>query len=392
LPKTGRNKNLIQASFVTVTASTLLWQQSSCAKPAAPARTEHPGHPGLKAQQSSAQTAGRPFHYTTAQTNLKPAEVSEAKALVEELNDVLRKNPNDVPALNRRARCYLALQDVHDAAQDCSKALSIEPDQPESASIAYALIDVYNRDMDEENARHFFDLAIKAYPNEARLYKERGELLHGMGKSKEGLADETKALTLDPNYSKAYFARGEIETALGDMRSAVVDFGKSAPYKELRYVSNLRQAQCYELLKNWKEAAASYGRILVLHDTDLTDRLKAQVHRANDYEKMGETESALKDLSTVIAAPREPTMKIERNNETSIQALAYQARASILVAQKKYDLAIKDYTRVIGLEEEWGEHTPKWYLERSKLYRKIGKTDLALKDEELAAKMSPPKK
>ena len=104
-----------------------------------------------------------------------------------------------------------------------------------------------------------------------------------------------------------------------------------------------------------------------------TDKLKAIVRRGDCLEKLGDTAAALKEYNEVITAPRERTMKLERNNPAGEQSEALQERANIYFGQKKYDLAIRDYTMLIGLDEEWGEHTPKWYLERAKLYRLTGK-------------------
>jgi tetratricopeptide (TPR) repeat protein len=315
----------------------------------------------------------------------------QMREMITKLTATLLKAPNNTTALTNRAGCYLLIQDYPNAAQDCTKTLTLQPNQKQAAAVAYSLVEHYIRDLDEENAVHFLDLTIGAYPKESRLYKERGELLHGMGKEKAAIADEDKALALDPNNGEAYFSRGEVKCNTGDIPGAIADFGTSVHYNKHPFCNLLRLAQCYDSLKQWKEAAATYSKILPMPNLDITDKLKAQVHRAYDYVQIGDREKALKDFGAVIATPRERTMKLERNNQASEQALAFQGRAAILVSQKKYDLAIRDYTRVIGLEEEWGEHTPKWYLERAKLYRCVGKPDFAKRDEELAKKMSPPK-
>ena len=154
------------------------------------------------------------------------------------------------------------------AAADCERALKIDPKQVDAGNLAYTLTDVYIRDLDEEHAAHFLDLTINAFPNQSRLYAERGELLHGMGKSTEGLQDETKAISLNPNNARAYFARAEIEEALKNPKAAIADFGQSAQYHILVYTSLWRMAQCYEQIKDWKEAAAVYARIKPLGGMD----------------------------------------------------------------------------------------------------------------------------
>jgi Tfp pilus assembly protein PilF len=307
-------------------------------------------------------------------------------------NSILAKNPNDVAALSARAHNYLRLRNIKAAAQDLDKALKLNPHDEDTLNVTYILVEAYIRDLEEENALHYFDLLIRSLPKESRLYSERGELLHGIGKNNEALADDTRAIELDPTNGPAYFSRGEVKCSLGDMAGAIPDFGKAATLADNKYAPLLRQAECYEVLKDWKNSAINCNKMIALKTIDVVDRLKAVLRRGNDYVEMGDKENALKDFSTVIAAPREATMRIERTTQANEQLTALHGRALIYTERKQYDLAIKDYTRMISNEEEWGEHTPNWYTERANLYRKLGKNDLAKRDEDMAKTWSKAKR
>jgi len=307
------------------------------------------------------------------------------------LTDSLSRNPKDKKALSARANAYLKLQDLKHAAQDCDQALALDPKLFDAAVVAYGLVDAYNGDMQEENALHFLNLTITAIPNEPRLYVERGQLLHGIGRDKEALVDQNKAVQIDPENSKAYYARAEVRITMGDLRGAACDFGIGAKYDKQPIHCYLAQAKCFDELKDYKAAIKTIGKILPLPNVYLPDLLQARLLRAKAFIKIGEYDNALKDLDVIISTPISKTMKFENNGQLSQKSLALQTRVELYTTLKKTDLAIKDYGKLIALDQEWGQMTPKWYEERAKLYRQTSKPELALRDELLARNMTQKK-
>jgi len=144
-------------------------------------------------------------------------------------------------------------------------------------------------------------------------------------------------------------------------------------------------------LKDYKAAVATLAKVLPLRDVYLPDLLKARLHRAKVYIKLAEYENALKDLQVIIDTPISKTMKFENNGQLSEKAAALQTRVEVYITTKKTDLAIKDYGKLIALDQDWGQATPKWYEERAKLYRQSGQVELALRDETLAKNLSQKK-
>jgi len=163
---------------------------------------------------------------------LRPPEILQYRQKIVYLTNLLSRNPKDIKALAQRANAYLKLQDLKHASLDCEKALALDPKCKDAAEVAYGLVDAYNGDMQEENALHFFNLVIPAYPDEPRLFVERGQLLHGMGRDKEALADQNKAVQMAPNEALPYYARAEVKCTMGNLRGAADDFGISAKYNK----------------------------------------------------------------------------------------------------------------------------------------------------------------
>ena len=68
--------------------------------------------------------------------------------------------------------------------------------------------------------------AIKANPQEAEVYNNRGNTKIASGEKEGALADYTKAIELDPNNINAYKNRGLVKSKLGDTKGAIADFTK----------------------------------------------------------------------------------------------------------------------------------------------------------------------
>ncbi|MBS1994566.1 MAG: tetratricopeptide repeat protein, partial [Cyanobacteria bacterium SZAS LIN-3] len=243
--------------------------------------------------------------------------------------------------------------------------------------------------MQEDNAIHFLNLAITAFPEEGHLYAERSELLHAVGRNKEALADQNRAIALNPKDDVAYFARAQVEVDLGDLRAAAEDFGTSAKYDIDPWRGYSNKAKCYEQLKDYRAAIAALTELLTSSKAKyLPELLNARLYRAKNYIKLGDLKSAFEDLNTVINTPHKEEMKFETHNQMSAQCGALQERAGLFIKQKKLDAAIKDYTKLIAIDQQWGQSTKRYYEERAKLFRQTGQLAAAKQDEALAKKLS----
>lgn len=66
--------------------------------------------------------------------------------------------------------------------------------------------------------------AIQINPNSANAYNNRAWAYHLKGQDAKGLADAQKAVTLDPKYGSALETRAEIYEKLGQLDKAIADY------------------------------------------------------------------------------------------------------------------------------------------------------------------------
>ena len=318
--------------------------------------------------------------------NLNAAQVSQYHAELQALNKDSGKDKKGGEAMKlaRTATLYARLNKISEAASQCQKALSVEPTNQEAAIVAYTLACKYHNDLEEEQELKFLNLTIQACPDQSHLYKERGELLHGMDREQEAMADQNKAIALDAKNWAAYQGRGQIECSTGKMAAAIADFERTIKLHPDSMTALMSVSQCYESEKNYPQALASFDRILKLKMLDPVDRLKALDRKAEILSETGQTAAALKQYTEIIEAPLSQFKSIERSAQFSTLSRALQGRTRIWLAQKNYPAAITDYSALIRYEKDWGEFEPKWYLERAKLYRLTNRPDLAARDESAA--------
>ena len=113
-------------------------------------------------------------------------------------------------------------------------------------------------------ARKDLDAAIRLGPGEPKYYGARGYALAALGLADNALRDFDAAIRLDPGYSDAYNARGNIYGGTGQCGKALPNFGRAialAPGEALYY---LNRARCLLLLKKYKAALKDCDKALEL--------------------------------------------------------------------------------------------------------------------------------
>ncbi|MFA4838539.1 MAG: tetratricopeptide repeat protein [Candidatus Neomarinimicrobiota bacterium] len=143
----------------------------------------------------------------------------------------------------------------------------------------------------------------------------------------------TQALNLQPDLTVAYLERGKAFFNLERYDSAIVDFNHVQELNpDVQEVWTYR-AQCYGKLGKYKEAAANYDRAIALNPLYELYYLRANLHKSN----------------------------------------------------RRFDLAIKDYTAALKTKPQKAD----LYANRAFCYQKLKKSLRALEDYQQAIKLKP---
>jgi predicted Zn-dependent protease len=192
----------------------------------------------------------------------RPPDTSAAERDIVEASKALEANPNDLAALQKRARAYTRTSRHDLALGDYTKAAEIKPD-------------------------------------DANLHYGRGSALQAMRQYDEALKAYDEVLRLAPNHAAGRNNRGNVYRALKRYDDALADFGeliRSYPdYVHAHYNRGL----VYRELNRNEEALADYTATIA-RDKDYT---AAYASRALLHERMGAREKAIEDFRAALAAP-----------------------------------------------------------------------------------------
>lgn len=145
-------------------------------------------------------------------------------------------------------------------------------------------------------ARKDLDAAIRLGPGDPKYYGARGYALAALGLADNALLDFDAAVRLDPGYSDAYNARGNIYGGTGQCGKALPNFARAialAPGEALYY---LNRARCLLLLKKYKAALKDCDKALEL-DPGFTE---AYYRRGYVLIGLGQYDKAIKSFDKAL--------------------------------------------------------------------------------------------
>ncbi len=205
------------------------------------------------------------------------------------------------------------------------------------------------------------------------VFKNRGNAYLQRKDFDKAIADFTKLIELDLNDASGYKNRGRIylensnspqaiNTAIRDFTSAIDLEPKDVEAYKLR-------SSAYMKLRDYDKAKADMDKIIAIEPNNVdVVIIQGEMFLADkQYEK------ATEFLTKAIAA--KPTNKL------------YLDRANAYSAQKKYDLAVSDFSKVIELDPKNADA----YNARGNAYLQSDKTDLAIQDINKAIGIDPTK-
>ncbi|MFM7055289.1 MAG: tetratricopeptide repeat protein [Planctomycetota bacterium] len=132
--------------------------------------------------------------------------------------------PPEIRALLQRASTSVRQGRHATAIESLSQAIGIRPDD---ATLFRMRGDVYALIGENANARADFSTAIRLQPRNADLYNFRGYFLMSHGLGKDALADFDQAVLLDPAHTAALNNRGLLRLSEQDFAAAEADFTKA---------------------------------------------------------------------------------------------------------------------------------------------------------------------
>jgi tetratricopeptide (TPR) repeat protein len=147
---------------------------------------------------------------------------------VEDLNGVLRVDPNSARALAFRGAAFAKLRDYPRAIEDFSTALKLTPGDHQlylARSSVYTALGDYPRALTDRNE------AVRLKPDSAEALLARGGTFHQMGLHEDGLADRGEAIRLKPDMPEAWLARGSALYLLGRYSEAIDDLNHALSLK-----------------------------------------------------------------------------------------------------------------------------------------------------------------
>lgn len=285
------------------------------------------------------------------------------------------KGPNFPPGTSVTAKCeyYLAHYQVGPAIKLLEQGVrskQIDPRQYFRLKVEALLLAGQ-----KQEAARCLDLGLSQFPDDAGLYYARSKVYYDTKNPKASIRALNKAIELDPKMAPAYLDRARANFIMSEnlFGEDLLKKAKEDINKALALDPNL--AEAYHSKGVWlsleqhnKEAIQYFSKAIELGKKNHT----YYIHRANSYNSIGDSTSALKDLNEAVAIkPRDKSVHMDR--------------AKLLTQMKKYDDALKDYLDALKID-------PKSTTVRSEmtvLYQKMGRYNEAVDEYTRIIKASP---
>jgi tetratricopeptide (TPR) repeat protein len=253
-------------------------------------------------------------------------------------------------------------EDADRRLQGCSQVLQADP----RAGWAWVNRCAANRDKGfkskaDDAALADCDRAIELSPTSAAAYNGRAWVYYRkIDYNARAIADNTKALQLDPSYFDAYVDRGKVHVSNRSYDLAIADFSKAIELKP-------SVAQTYNDRGYPYRARGAYDRAIA----DFTKAIELDAKFVFAYRNRGEVYAEKGDYDRAIA-DYDKALQIDSNHGP-----AYSYRGDALVAKGDYAAAIADYTKAISRYPFASD-----YRRRAWAYFKVGRLNEALADSD----------
>ena len=139
-------------------------------------------------------------------------------------NQVLKINPNYLPALNNLGVLYKKLG-KHNKAKSCyEKAITLNPN---NIDILYNLGNIFQKLEEYQKAKDYYEKVIKINPNYTDAYNNLGVVFQKLGKYQKAKNCYEKVITIIPNYAEAHNNLGIMFQKLEEYQKAINCYEKA---------------------------------------------------------------------------------------------------------------------------------------------------------------------
>lgn len=293
---------------------------------------------------------------------------------------------------------------------DLERAVKLEP---KNALFRARLISIYDNLGKPEEAWKAAKkvLSLLRTPVTAPDYYAWGLAHYRMGENAAAVADFTKAIVLEPKFALAYFARGRA-SQFGDKAAARADFIKVLEINPHFLESKWSGSMDSRVYTYSSFTESYYKRGLEHYEAGRYDEAIAELNKAIEvypglyyyqfrglaYHQKKQYDEAIRDLSVVISSdPKWPGLDVyfyralsysEKGNfdealadyaksfELKPSAAALNNRAVIFYNRREYETAIREYTKAIAFDPNYGTA----YRNRADAYDVLRRGELAAAD------------
>lgn len=232
-------------------------------------------------------------------------------------------------------------QDSLSQAEDyIRQALKLEPANPHNALLFSNLGTIQRRQHQYEQALESYNFALNIAPRTVPILLNRAAVYLELGKNNLAQADYSLALDLEKDNEEALLMRAYIYMQQRDYKMAKADYERLLRINPASYNGRLGLATLEQKEAKYEEALVILNDMLAAkgEHSQLSDSQRAMLYvaRAGVEKDMQHVDMALLDLAEAIHL-----------DESQIEA--YLIRGEIYLAQKKKDLAKRDFEKAISL-------------------------------------------
>ncbi|CAF1213248.1 unnamed protein product [Adineta ricciae] len=294
--------------------------------------------------------------------NLELADSEERRLIENEihrLTALINRDPRDVFSLSRRGALFRKLGLFHDALNDLSLAIYIEPsfmDAYWQRALIYIIFEHYDEALDSLN------MCIKFNKTHAGAYKLRADVHAIKGDLALANANYSQAIRYNPTDHESYFRRAQTYERRNEILLAMDDYVQVTRLNPKNIEAWYKHAMYYYNSANYDNAIGDFNELLKRQP----DHVSARLHRALSNFYLEEYQYALNDFSA--------TLHYDPSNW-----MAYYYRGLLLRACNPHQ-ALRDFSISLLLNPEYDNVGA--YLHRALLYCKENQFEEAIADYE----------
>lgn len=226
------------------------------------------------------------------------------------------------------------------AEETIRQALKLEPANPHNALLFSNLGTIQRRQHQYEQALESYNFALNIAPRTVPILLNRAAIYLELGRNNLAQADYSLALDMEKDNQEALLMRAYIYMQQRDYKMAKADYERLLRINPAHYNGRLGLATLEQKEAKYEEALVILNDMLAAkgEHSQLSDSQRSMLYvaRAGVEKDMQHTDMALLDLAEAI-----------RLDE--LRTEAYLIRGEIYLAQKKKDMAKRDFEKAISL-------------------------------------------